>query len=240
MTQRQRDGDRGSVRLALDTTFVPPRVRIDLAAFQRIIAYARASPGEVNGLGVVEREGNDLRITDAFTLPQVVTAASAEIDDEALHAFAYERVRAGEDLRRYALQWHSHADMSTFCSHTDLRTITGFQGDYLVSMVVNRRGEYHCRLDLFRPLRVGFTVGLEVAVSIPPDVAASCAAEVERHVRTVGLRAIGRNLSRAAGRITGRRQAATSDADLLAFTLEDLTFDGVLSDIAEDGGSDGQ
>gem|GEM_PF-3612247 len=186
--------------LALDATFAPPRVSITLGALQKIMAYARACPVEVSGLGTVVREGNDLCITDACTLPQAATAVSAETDDWAVHEYLFACIRRGEDPSAVRLQWHSHGDLDVFCSGLDLATIAVHPGDFTVSLVVNRRGEYHCRLDLYRPFRIGFTARLHVRLpEVAADVREAAAAEVARNVRLPSATSALDRLTRALG-----------------------------------------
>ena len=50
--------------------------------------------------------------------------------------------------------------LASYFSHTDCETIDQFTGDFLVSIVGNRRGDYLCRVDVFQPIRLGISVPL--------------------------------------------------------------------------------
>lgn len=170
--------------LVVDGIFRPPRILITLTAYQKLFAYVAASPiHEVLGLGTVERMRNDFLITDVFTLKQTVTPASADMDDGALHHLIYEIVRAGRSPKELMLQWHSHVNMPAYYSPKDLGLIAAYQCDAMISLVVNRRGEYHCRLDLYQPVRIGFAARLHVLIP-PPDseMLERCRADIARNV----------------------------------------------------------
>ncbi|MBI4262288.1 hypothetical protein HY624_02070 [Candidatus Uhrbacteria bacterium] len=186
---RQKQQEEVPCHLRIDTVVAPPRILITLAAYQKLFAYARACTTEVNGLGFVERVGNDFRITDVFILPQIVTPVSADLNDAAVHGLILDMVRAGRSPKELMLQWHSHGSMPAYCSPADHELISGYQCPAMISLVVNRQGEYHCRLDLYEPVRIGFEV--EMHIVLPPIDEAlmeQCRTEVAQQVSYPGVR----------------------------------------------------
>ena len=116
-----------------------------------------AAPDEVSGLGLVERVGDfGLHVEEIFLLDQVSSAATTELDatDIAnLQANLIGQDRA-EDADSILLWWHSHGDMESFWSGTDVSTIEQLQAEpYLLSVVVNKKREYMARVDMWEPLR---------------------------------------------------------------------------------------
>lgn len=173
-----------------EVEFPRPRVFILASAFQKLRAYVKACPVEINGLGTVKHSGNDFLITDVFILPQKVSWASAKIDDEALHKFIYELTNSGGDPAEIKLQWHSHVNMDAYCSSEDRATISGYKCDFMISLVVNKQAESFCRIDLFQPFRLGLAVPFEIFLPPDPTLEESCAKEVEEKVEITDNRSV--------------------------------------------------
>jgi hypothetical protein len=144
-----------------------PQVAILLEAWQRLHAYVAASPVEINGFGIVERVGKTYLITKVFILRQTVTAGSADTAGADLHRLAYHMAVTGQDPSQLCFQWHSHVHGGAYCSSTDLATIDRWKGDVLISLVTNKYGAVYCRLDYFRPDRLGY-IEVPVEVVLPP------------------------------------------------------------------------
>ena len=170
------------ISLLEDALSDPPRVCIGLETFKKIISFVRVARGEVNGMGIVKKIGNDFLISDAFILKQNAGAAHAEIDPMALNRLVAEC----EDYDKLRFQWHSHVNMPAEFSGVDTATIAnyaGYFGDFMISFVGNKQGEYSCRLDLFKPFYAGFEVPLTVFVPLEPDLIDRCREEVRDKVR---------------------------------------------------------
>jgi len=133
---------------------LPPReIRIQSHALDRLLLYAQRCPVEIGGLGTVVADADGLLITDVFLLAQRVSASDTELDTEALFDFLARHVTEGGDPAQVRLWWHSHADMDVVWSETDRATIRSLPGEFWVALLVNRRGEMVCRLDVFLPQR---------------------------------------------------------------------------------------
>jgi hypothetical protein len=161
------------ILLLEDALLEPPRVCIGLEVIEKIHCFVQLAHGEINGMGMVEKIGNDFVITEAFILKQDAGAAHAEIDPMALNRLVSER----EDYGKLHFQWHSHVYMPARFSSIDTANIAGYAGyfgDFMISFVTNKRSEYSCRLDLFRPFYVGFEVPLTVIVPLQRDLLEEC------------------------------------------------------------------
>lgn len=144
----------------------PPRVIIDFYAFQKIKMYIDLCPDEINGLAMVDEMGGDLLITAPFILKQFSAREGLHVEHNHLefNRCVTEMVKRNEDPARIKCQWHSHAWIGAFFSGEDIDTLRGYSCDYMISLVMNKRGEHKCRLDIFRPLCFGFDVKLFVRI----------------------------------------------------------------------------
>lgn len=165
-----------------------PTLWVDPHAWAKIMMYAELCPLEVNGFAYLKViTPNDLLLAssaDVFITDQVVTPGSADVHGSTV-AFAVDQaVRAGRGSELH-LQWHSHVNMDAYCSDTDMATIDAYGKagvQWMVSVVVNKRGKYVARLDVFAPLRVGVEVQVRQYVNAP-DIRATCLEDLVAHVQ---------------------------------------------------------
>lgn len=138
-----------------------PTLWIHPLALEKIMSYIKLCPVEINGFAYVKRyDAKTIGLMspdDVFITPQVVTMGSADVDATTVStalAMATEAGRASE----MRLQWHSHVNGPAYFSGTDMNTIDSY-GDagsqWMVSMVLNKRGDFSARLDMFAPMRAG-------------------------------------------------------------------------------------
>jgi len=138
-----------------------PRVFVPLSVWQKIQYFVGHCQYEINGLGTVQRSGNDFTVEDVFLLKQHTgPGMNVVTDPKALNKFIYDLVSAGGDASKLKFQWHSHVDMLPFFSLEDMATIAGYMNDYMISLVVNKQGDFRCRLDLFKPFKLSLGVPL--------------------------------------------------------------------------------
>jgi len=124
------------------------RVCIDAEALERIWRWTELARGEFSCLGLVD---DDLVIRDVQLFDQVCTQASTELDQQALGRFLVEQDEP-EKVRAWI---HSHGTLSTFWSQQDEQCIEGLENEsFLVSIVVNKRHDLKCRVDVFAPVRL--------------------------------------------------------------------------------------
>jgi hypothetical protein len=129
---------------------------------------------EVSGCGMVERIEHrykdkdkdkpdivsiEFRISEIY-LPdkQDNTGASTDIDDDVIAELLNQLLKDGKNTEHLRLHWHSHADMDTFHSGTDEDNYaTLSNGEFLVSLVLNKANKVLGRIDYFNPIRVNMS-----------------------------------------------------------------------------------
>ncbi len=131
------------------------KIIIQAPAWEKIMQFTTLATGEISGLGKVEKIDGHLTVTDVEIFEQTTSGAHSTIPTEALAKFQDDIVRAGGSMKNYTLWWHSHAHMAVFFSGTDTNTIDGStEFPYLVSLVVNKKGEFKARLDIHHPVHL--------------------------------------------------------------------------------------
>ena len=90
-------------------------------------------------------------VTDLSLIPQKVTPSETELDPQHLCEFLSQCLVQGKDPASLRVWWHSHGEIEVHWSRTDQETIRAFPGDYLISIVGNKWGQFLCRLDTFSP-----------------------------------------------------------------------------------------
>jgi len=77
--------------------------------------------------------------------------------------------------------------MQAFFSSIDTGNIDNYNSDWMVSLVVNKRGDYQVRLDIFKPFRIS-NIPVKILVDIPTnlDLIVACQADVQQHVKQQG------------------------------------------------------
>jgi hypothetical protein len=113
---------------------------------------------------------HEFRILEVF-LPskQDNSAATTDIASDEIHNLMTELIQQGKDIEKLKLHWHSHADMGVFHSGTDEDNYATLQnGEYLVSLVINRSGSFLGRVDYQSP--VSFSVsGVPIYLVVKVD-----------------------------------------------------------------------
>ena len=144
-------------------------IYINQKAYTKMFQYVAATDNEISGLGIIEEiAGTGIVITDVYLLKQINTAATTELDPMDVSKLLTELAKQGKETR-LLLWWHSHANMDTFWSGTDIRTIETLKaGSYFISMVVNKRFDMKARIEIFSPVSISLD---NVPVKILPDIA---------------------------------------------------------------------
>jgi proteasome lid subunit RPN8/RPN11 len=133
-------------------------VILEASAWEKIIAYAKAaSPNEVIGMAHAKSENGKVVVYDPFILKQTVSRGECEIDKGELAKFIGEH----PEIDKVLCVWHSHVDMSAFFSTCDRGTsetlaalgkLLQGEGAWFVSIVVNVKEDYECKIDMFKPI----------------------------------------------------------------------------------------
>lgn len=174
-----------------------PRLQVPISIWQKMMAYIINCPTEINGFGLVEQILPDLFfLRDVFITEQVAGPAHVENDPLVLGQMMTNMLGRGEDPALIKFQWHSHVDFNAYFSGTDTANINNWPGDWLISVVANKHGEYQCRLDTFRGVRLGVELKPELVATIAPDIMTATATEIAQKVkRPPGIIRSGRSVS---------------------------------------------
>jgi proteasome lid subunit RPN8/RPN11 len=151
-----------------------------------MMAYILNCPTEINGFGYVEVQGGSLVVSEVFILDQSASATHVEIDPLVLAHHMDTMRQAGLNPSSMRFQWHSHVHMEAYFSPTDTANIDRWPGNWLISLVANKQGEFSCRLDVFKSMRVGVEISPEIVAQIPGDVMRATALEIADKVRVPG------------------------------------------------------
>lgn len=126
--------------------YIGHQLIIPADAFQRLMLYVMLCPQEVAGYGLIRREENLFRLDEVFILKQVVSEQHAATNVLDLNRKVGELARQNRhDLMRF--QWHSHANFPAYFSATDVNNIHEWNGDWLISFVMNKDCDIEIRLD---------------------------------------------------------------------------------------------
>lgn len=161
-----------------------PRLQVPITVWQKMMAYIINCPTEINGFGLVEQINSDLFfLRDVFITEQVASPTHVENDPMVLSQMMTNMLRNGQNPSEIKFQWHSHVAMQAYFSSTDTANIDNWPGDWLISVVANKYGEYQCRLDTFKGVRLGVELKPELVATIAPDIMATTATEIAQKVR---------------------------------------------------------
>lgn len=105
--------------------------------------WVKKCPVECSGFGLVsyDNELKQFTVSDAFMLEQIGTSSHTDIDGASLAKLMYKT----KDVQNKYLKfwWHSHVNMATFWSGTDLATIKELGGaGWITATVFNKKGDY--------------------------------------------------------------------------------------------------
>jgi len=137
------------------------RVVMSSHIYHKLFMYIKNTREEISGLGLVEYEGDIIRITDIFIVKQENTAGSTKLDNDDLAKLTmglikqYDEGDKSKNPSNMKLWWHSHASMGTHWSTTDDTTCDEYNNDtWLLSIVANHDRDLLCRLDVYSPARL--------------------------------------------------------------------------------------
>jgi len=163
-------------------------------AKQKLDLYVDATTDEISGLGKVIVRNKKLYIEDIYLLKQESGGSSTELDQESVAEFMTEMMARNEPLESLKLWWHSHGTMGVFWSGTDEDTARKFGNGWMMSLVVNRKGEYKSRLDVYEPVDlVVDNIELDVALRFNEELRERIKAEVAEKVSKKGFVTVGGN-----------------------------------------------
>ena len=174
------------------------RIQIDAIAMQKLWTWTDVARGEVSALGIVEEIRNAdsgsitaLLVTDMFLVKQRCSLDETTMDPQAVATLMADLEAQDVDSRKLRMWAHSHAGMSVFWSGTDDDCINGLaNGEWLLSLVVNKKHEAMLRLDQYNPAHLYLTdAAFEIAYPMTDGLAEQCLTEFKAKVQedTFGL-----------------------------------------------------
>lgn len=146
------------------------KIVLSALANAKLKYYIECINFEISGIGLVEkREGGILYVPDIFLLKQEVSGAETSLDSQAVAEFINEKILDPDfPIEKIKLWWHSHVNMGTFWSGTDVATIDRLdtedpEENWWISIVGNKSGSRLARVDVYQPHRM-FTNNIPVEV----------------------------------------------------------------------------
>lgn len=167
------------------------KIEVDAAVMSKLWLWTDMARGEVSALGSVNEIRDEqtgmitaLRVTDVHLVKQVSTDAQTELDPKAVAELMLELENQGQDVSKLRFWWHSHGSLSVFWSDQDEACVNELaNGEYLLSLVVNKRRDGLCRLDQFHPTHMFLgDVQWDVHYPLPEGVKDACFGEFKAKV----------------------------------------------------------
>ena len=151
---------------------------------QKLRAYIDNCEDEISGLGKIEVTEHGFLVTDVKILKQTVTGNTTDLDDDAIGKFSYELTKEKDEIEKWSLWWHSHADMKVFFSTTDTDTIEqSTDTPFLVSLVGNHANEWKARFDVFKPHHCTNELEVIIETIIDTSIIKNCIKEIKKLVK---------------------------------------------------------
>lgn len=126
--------------------------------YSKLMFYAHAVDAEVGGYGTVffDDKENDITVGELFLVKQEVHQTECNLTAEGTANLYEELIEKdeAEKIDNLALWWHSHKNMPAKFSTIDDDLMENWSADYLVSLVINRKGEMSATLMSRVPLLV--------------------------------------------------------------------------------------
>lgn len=137
----------------MTTLWLPP------AVYSQLMYYAWKVDAEVGGMGILEfnsPDPNDIYVKEVFLVEQTVHGTECNLSSEGMFNKYAGFIQGGDDYRATHMQlwWHSHYTMSPGHSTTDFATMKDWDAEYLVSLIINRKGELKAKLMTKVPVMV--------------------------------------------------------------------------------------
>ena len=152
-----------------------PGFYIEYNDWIKILHYARARQSQIVDTGTIKKEldheiggmliakldkENDWILQDPVILKQETSGGNCTIDKTELADYYIEMVeKYGKNIQ--FVWWHSHAKMGAFWSGTDKNTMKEYgSGQWSMFLVVNVKGEYKFRIQMWNPIEAGEDIDL--------------------------------------------------------------------------------
>jgi len=162
-----------------------PIVYMTPLAYAKLFGYARKCPIEISGMGFVDvLPGKGFLVKDVFLVKQKGSSGGTELDQEALGKMASEWIMNGEEWKNEKMKtwFHSHGKLSCFWSGTDTEQMNKnfSHTQWMLSIVVNQKGEYKARLDIHYPIHIEIDdLQLVLEADIPAELDAQLTQDIK-------------------------------------------------------------
>lgn len=141
-------------------------------AWEKILAYVDLIDKEIAAFGYIEpHESGYMYVKDVFLVPQEVSGSEVDFTSEGLN-YAVEKSIEDDCPEQLRFLMHSHVNMGAFWSDTDEQMIEklGSTGaPWFVNVVMNKKGEHKCRLDLFETGVPGLGHVRNIELAVMPE-----------------------------------------------------------------------
>lgn len=173
-----KEGQQMAVKVEMEV----PKVHISREAMYKLQRYIDFCPIEIAGLGKSKNVGDAIEVYDIFSLPQVATGGSAEIDIDTIAEYITGAVERGEPTEDIKVWWHSHVGFGAHWSGIDIRMANAFSTGYMVGILGNKQYDFVCRVDVYKPFRV---TALDIPLNCPEleRIDKAIQDEIEQNVR---------------------------------------------------------
>jgi proteasome lid subunit RPN8/RPN11 len=154
-------------------------------AWDKLMAYCRATDLEVSGFMIIERDENQLFVNDIYICEQISTPTSTEMEGTAMSKLFLRLHKEGilNDKTRVG-HFHTHPTFGVFWSGTDMEMRKTLRRgcDWYVSVVVNQKGEALAALDINGEFPMEIS---DLPISFLPDntLSLACKEEVKTLVK---------------------------------------------------------
>lgn len=160
---------------ALNNSIVPtkeerPTLYISALAYLKMMCYVRDTDTEIAWHGTVQRniKANWYYIKDVFLYPQKITSVTVDTDQEKYQEWL-QNIEDDEIFNNIRFQGHSHVNMGTTPSSTDLTMYNDFlqvlsKSDYYVFAIMNKAGSFTCFIYDLQKNRMYETADIDVKI----------------------------------------------------------------------------
>jgi hypothetical protein len=134
-----------------------PIVKIQSHCWSKMYGWCKAAKSEVSGMGMARIVDGCFEVYDVFFPKQYCSSGWTELDEEALSELQQKLYLKKRDLREFRFWWHTHYNFDTFWSGQDnsmAQKLAETNGEWSLSLVINQKDEYKCRIDFKKPIDV--------------------------------------------------------------------------------------
>ncbi len=172
------------------------KIQVEATAMQKLWLWTDMAKGEVSCLGIVDEVVNAdskrltaLVVCDFFLIKQNCSYDETDMDIADVARLITELECKGIDSRKLRCWAHSHGSMSVFWSGQDESCISGLaNGEWLLSLVVNKRRDTIMRLDQYHPSHIFLAdVVWETKFPLVDGLAEACFSEFKAKVHEVAF-----------------------------------------------------